>query len=243
MKKIVIPLPSSDFDPTETAIPWKILRSNNILVIFATPNAQIASCDQRMLLGTGLRLLSPLLAADQNARSAYKEMISSEEFNNPISWDALNIADYDGIILPGGHAKGMLDYLESGRLAAIVSEFFKMNLPVGAICHGVILASRAKTAEGKSVLHGRKTTALLATQELTAWLLTCLWLKDYYRTYKQTVESEVKSVLSNPDNFIRGPFPLKRDGDGFVVQDGNYLSARWPGDARAFAQAFVKMLA
>jgi len=41
--------------------------------------------------------------------------------------------------------------------------------------------------------------------------------------------------------------PLVRDSannlnPGFVVQDGNYLSARWPGDAHKFATCFSKML-
>jgi len=29
----------------------------------------------------------------------------------------------------------------------------------------------------------------------------------------------------------------------FLVQDGRYLSARWPGDVHTFAKTFSKMLA
>ena len=29
---------------------------------------------------------------------------------------------------------------------------------------------------------------------------------------------------------------------GFTVRDGNWLSARWPGDAHRFASEFVAML-
>jgi len=32
-------------------------------------------------------------------------------------------------------------------------------------------------------------------------------------------------------------------GRGFVVQDRNYLSARWPGDAYSFALKYIEMLA
>jgi hypothetical protein len=31
-------------------------------------------------------------------------------------------------------------------------------------------------------------------------------------------------------------------GPGFVVRDGSYVSARWPGDAHAFAHAFADLL-
>jgi hypothetical protein len=63
-------------------------------------------------------------------------------------------------------------------------------------------------------------------------------------TYPTTVDDEVRSVLARPEDFIRGPLPLRRDsaarlGLGFTVRDGNYLSARWPGDAHRFASEFA----
>ena len=102
-------------------------------------------------------------------------------------------------------------------------------------------------APGVSVLYGKKTTALTQRMELSGWVLTCLYLGDYYRTYATTVEDEVRSVLARPKDFIRGPPPLRRDsparlGAGFTVRDGHYLSARWPGDAHRFAAEFAAML-
>jgi hypothetical protein len=32
------------------------------------------------------------------------------------------------------------------------------------------------------------------------------------------------------------------DGPAFVVEDGNYLSARWPGDAYLFARRFLALV-
>ena len=102
-------------------------------------------------------------------------------------------------------------------------------------------------APGVSVLYGKKTTALTKRMELSGWVLTCLYLGDYYRTYATTVEDEVRSVLARPEDFIRGPPPLRRDsparlGAGFTVRDGHYLLARWPGDAHRFAAEFAAML-
>lgn len=246
-KKVLIPLPSQDFDPTEAAVPWKILKAAGSNIVFATPQGTIAKCDPRMLNGTGLGPLKSLLAANQEARHAYQEMESSVEFKKPISWQDIDSETFDGLLLPGGHARGMREYLESSILQNAVSEFFQANKLVGAICHGVVLAARSKTQDQKSSLYDRKTTALLASQEIAAWLLTCTWLGNYYRTYSQTVEAEVTSCLANPTNFLKGPTPLLRDNpqslsSGFVVQDGNYLSARWPGDAHLFGHTFLKML-
>ena len=158
-----------------------------------------------------------------------------------------NDDQFEGILLPGGHAKGMREYLESQVLQNIVTLFFASQKPIGAICQGVVLVARSKKADGKSVLFGRKTTALLSSQELTAWNLTRLWLKDYYRTYSETVEAEVKKNLASEEDFVKGPTPFFRDSpdtlkNGFCLRDGNYLSARWPGDANKFGNEFLNMI-
>ncbi|OQW50828.1 MAG: hypothetical protein A4S09_10905 [Proteobacteria bacterium SG_bin7] len=246
-KRVLIPIPSFDFDPTESAIPWKILNKAGVEITFATPNGSIGQCDYRMLHGKGLGPLSILLAADRTGREAFAEMSVATEFKEPIKWSDINPVNFDGLILPGGHAKGMIEYLESTILQKCVSKFFELEKPVGAICHGVVLASRNQKSDNRSVLYGRKTTALMASQELSAWLLTCAWLGNYYRTYPKTVEAEVKSTLAYVNDFIKGPLALFRDSPenlsrGFVVRDRNYLSARWPGDAHLFGTTFLEML-
>lgn len=246
-KSVLMPLPASDFDPTETAIPWQALVENKIDVIFTTPDGKSASCDPIMLTGIGLGPWSSLLSAGKLARAAYKNMSETSSFQSPLKWHDVNVKDYQGLILPGGHAKGMRDYLESNCLQSIVRAFFEANKPVGAICHGVLLAARSMLPSGKSVLYGRKTTALLAMQEYSAWALTALWMGNYYRTYTQTVESEVTSLLASKHDFIKGDWPLYRDNPqqpqrGFAVHDGNYVSARWPGDAHCFSNVFIAVL-
>ncbi|MEZ4743913.1 MAG: type 1 glutamine amidotransferase domain-containing protein [Bdellovibrionota bacterium] len=243
-----MPIPSRDFDPSETGIPWRILNAAGVDVIFATPDGEMGQCDHYMLTGKGLGVLAPLLAADKIARESYALMEASPSFQDPREWSELNAADFDGLILPGGHAKGMIEYLESKILQQLVVDFFRKEKPVGAICHGVVLASRSIGDNGQSVLFGKKTTALLKTQELAAWALTSAWLGRYYRTYPQTVEDEVKSVLRSKSDFLKGPNPLLRDNPkalsrGFIVEDGNYISARWPGDAHLFGHSFLKLLA
>lgn len=246
-KKILIPLPQTDFDPTESGVPWKILTANVVDIVFATVHGKKATCDNIMLTGKGLGLFAPILAADPYGKTAYAEMAASQEFKNPIKWSDISHDYFDGLLLPGGHAKGMREYLESRLLQHAVCDFFRASKPIGAICHGVLLAARSYYPTGKSVLFGRKTTALLASQELIAWALTCLWMNDYYRTYKATLEAEVKSNLAASTDFIKGPMPLFRDTPtqldyGFTVCDNHYLSARWPGDAHRFATEFLALL-
>src|SRR4051812_21002944 len=116
MKKVVIPIPATDFDPTETAVTWKILQQNRINITFATPGRCVATGDHRMLTGAGLGIWKPILRADQNGLLAYEEMMRSKEFRRPIDWEEIRTDAFDGIVLPGGHAPGMKIYLESKTL-------------------------------------------------------------------------------------------------------------------------------
>lgn len=248
-KRILIPLPAYGFDPSEAAIPWKLLSEEGFEIVFITPNGKKATPDNIMVSGGTLGIWKSVLKARQDAVEACFEMEKSKAFCNPLKYDDANEADFDAILLPGGHDKKVKEYLESKILQQLIVEFFKVQKPVGAICHGVLLAARSTNPEtGKSVIYNYKTTSLLKSQELLAFYMTKLWLNDYYLTYPGlTTEDEVRSYLSESRNFIKGPTPILRDNHknlkrGFVVKDRNYISARWPGDVYNFTFGFIEML-
>ncbi len=72
-----------------------------------------------------------------------------------------------------------------------------------------------------------------------------------------SVQKEVSRVLAAESDFLDVPAMsanhrkqtsgMHRDtpqdsSPAFIVRDGNYLSARWPGDVFTFAQTFAAML-
>ena len=244
---ITILLPDSDYDPTESSVVWQALVSNNIPIQFATPKGEIAYADKRMT-ETGFGILSFLLMTQKEDLKTYQSMIKSKEFNNPISYDDVDVETIRGLFVPGGHAKGMRSMLGSQVAQDIVVKSFNSNLPVGSVCHGTLLLARSidpKTT--RSILFGRKVTGLLKNMELSAWFMTWLWLRNYYRTYDISVETEVKQFLESDDDFKQGPLFAKRDSpdcleNGFTVIDGNLISARWPGDCHRLANDFIQLI-
>lgn len=245
--RVLIPVPDHDFDVTEVAVPWRLLTDAGHQVVFSTERAgTLPAADPRLLTG----VLFGQLGAEPDARRCYQDLTQSKEFARTAAWADLEMSDFDGLILPGGHAPGMRQYLGSEVLRQQVATFWALDRPVGAICHGVLVLARTiDTASGRSVLADRRTTCLPKYMERSAYLITAWRLGRYYRTYPAYVEDEVKAALSAPAaSFQRGPRMLTARGTAsddthaFVVQDRNYLSARWPGDAYLFGRRFIELL-
>ena len=283
MGTVLIPIPDRDFDPTEVAVSWRVLARNGHRVLFATESGTAATADDIMVTGRGLDIWSALpilgaipviglmLRANKDGRDAYAAMVQSTEFQHPVSWSQATLDDIDALLLPGGHrARGMRSYIDSDILQRLVVDAFAGEVTVAAICHGVLLAARSvDPATGRSVLYGRKTTALTWAMERLAWRLTRVtrfWDPNYYRTYTEqpeqpggymSVQSEVTRALKDPADFcdvVRGSpqWWLKSSGmardtatdsrPAFVVEDGSYVSARWPGDTHTFATVLSQKL-
>ena len=244
---ILMLLPEVDYDPTESGVPWAALRAAGADVVFATPGGAPAFADER-LVERGFGPLSRVLMTRRPDLESYRRMTEDPAFRSPLRYEDVDPAAVDALVVPGGHAPGMRTMLESPAAQAVVREAFRAEKPVGAVCHGVLLLARTKDREtGRSVLYGRRTTALTATMELGAWALTRAWLGSYYRTYHETVQSEVTAALARPADFVVGPRLPVRDTAaspqrGFSVRDGRYVSARWPGDCHRFAGELVDVV-
>jgi putative intracellular protease/amidase len=282
--RILFCLPDRDFDPTEAAVTWRILTEAGHEASFATPSGKPARADPSMITGQGLDvwgripvlktfpLVGLMLRANRDARDAYALMAQDQRYNAPQRYEDLLGGDADALVLPGGHyARGMRAYLESPVLQSFVAGFFESGKPVAAICHGALLAARSTSpTTGRSVLHGKKTTALtwgLERSGASIGRIVRFWEPNYYRTYPDepgepdgynSVQSEISRLLASPNDFKDVPksdpdYRIKTDGlhrdtltderPAFIVRDGTYVSARWPGDAHTFAKTFRELLA
>ena len=241
-----MPLPDRDFDVTEVAVPWRLLTEAGHEIVFVTEHGGAApEADPRLLRG----VLFGQLGAEPEPVAFYRELAEDSAFRSPLAWSDVPVTEFGGLILAGGHAAGMRQYLDGVELRERVAEFWALDRPVGAICHGVVVLARTiDPATGRSVIADLRTTCLPKYMERSAYYLTAWRLGRYYRTYPAYVEDEVKAALCTSSQFERGPRELVRRGTAtddqpaFVVEDGRYVSARWPGDAYLFARRFGALL-
>src|ERR1700739_991206 len=98
MGTVLIPIPDRDFDPTEVAISWQVLRANRHRVVFATESGSPGVADDIMVPARGLCFCPPILVLgaikrvgrmlrpNKAARRAYRDMLGSQEYQHPSRW-------------------------------------------------------------------------------------------------------------------------------------------------------------
>lgn len=134
----------------------------------------------------------------------YRKMALSEEMRHPLSWSApdFTLDSFDLVLFPGGHDKGVRQIIDSPIVHRLVADYFPQTRRpskkvIAAVCHGVMVLSESKDAEGKSVIRDCNTTALPAKFEQAAYWSTRAVLGDYYKTYGHGSANVEESVRHN----------------------------------------------
>jgi putative intracellular protease/amidase len=198
LPKILMPLPDYDFDPTEASIPWKACNDQGWKVTISTEHGKVPQADQNKLKGP----LPGLISAGAKAQTAYEQMSRDPSFQQPIFYSAINPDNYDAILLPGGDALRMRQYLDSKPLQSKVLEIYLHGKLVGAICHGILVLARTIDPQtGRSILFGHKLTAKPKSIDLLAYRIDSLLIKHGYIMYPKCVSDEVRACLEHRDDF------------------------------------------
>ncbi len=88
----------------------------------------------------------PTAVHDFVGDQTYKEL-PGHNFALTSDFDAVDPADYDALVVPGGRAPEYLRLEE--RVLEMTRHFFDENKPVASICHGLQILSAAGVVEGR----------------------------------------------------------------------------------------------
>ena len=109
-----------------------------------------------LAVGHDVQAVCPDKKAGDSVRTAIHDFEGDQTYSEKpghnfalnATFDEVNEADYDALVIPGGRAP---EYIRlNPRILEIVQHFFAENKPVASICHGAQVLAAAGVLEGRS---------------------------------------------------------------------------------------------
>ncbi|MFH8485168.1 type 1 glutamine amidotransferase domain-containing protein [Streptomyces longisporoflavus] len=201
----------------ELAAPHEAFVSAGHTVDFASPGGVLQPLDQHSA--------DPAVAGEDCARHVAHAQKALSDFGPLLKLDEVSAADYDAVVLPGGHGP-VVDLFQDSDLGRLLVETDRAGKIVGAVCHGPAALLSAVDEQGKWIFTGRRMTAftdeeeqLFGTADNAPWLLASR-LREMGARHEQ--------------------------GDAyqaFTVQDGNLFTGQNPASSTPMADAINAALA
>lgn len=155
---------------------------------------------------------------------AYLDDIAAD-LSAPVALDAVDAADYDAIVLPGGHGP-MADLAFDADLGALLTRADATGTPIAPFCHGPAGLLSAVDAAGALVFAGRRLTVFTDEEERTGGLgSNAPWL--------------VAQTLRERGAIVEDGAPWS----SHVVVDRNLITGQNPQSSDAVARALIAALA
>jgi protease I len=109
-----------------------------------------------LMVGHRVDAVCPGKKAGQTVRTAIHDFEGDQTYSEKpghnftlnATFDAVQVGDYDALVLPGGRAPEYLRLNE--KVLAVVRHFAEKGRPIAAICHGVQLLTAADVLRGRS---------------------------------------------------------------------------------------------
>ena len=214
-------------------------------VVFATERGATPAADPRLLTGV---IFGQLGAADEPKRVLRGDDAAPSRSARRSRGTRSAPTSSTRSSSPAVTRRGCASTSAAPALQRRVGEFWALDRPVGAICHGVLVLART-VDPGDRPQRARRPHAPRACRSTWSAARTSRPRGSSAATTARTpptwrTRSGPRSTIPRRSSGA-GPRTLSRRGTEtddrgtFVVEDGRYVSARWPGDAYAFARALL----
>jgi putative intracellular protease/amidase len=186
-------------------------------VDLASPGGAVPTMDKRSL--------DPKLVGEDVAERmrAYLAQ-NAERIEHPLVLAEIDTAQYDAIVIPGGHGP-VEDLYKDPDMGRVLLEADRRGNVIAAVCHGPAALLAARDETGRWPFAGRKMTSLtdeeeieFGTAENAPWLLA-------------------ETLRNLGAAFEQGP-----NWKTYVVQDGNLLTGQNPQSSAPLAEMVIAAL-
>ncbi|WP_429390249.1 type 1 glutamine amidotransferase domain-containing protein [Paenarthrobacter sp. TE4293] len=203
----------------ELVVAHQALKTSGAEITIASPGGKKPTVDPGSL--------NPDIVGDAEKVQEFKQYLADieGELEAPESLDSVNVADFDAVVLPGGHGP-MADLATDADLGALLIQANDSGTIIAPFCHGPAGLLSATAPDGSFAFAGRRLTVFTDEEELTGgtgentpWLVA-------------TTLAERGAVVKS------GPA-----WGSYVVRDRNLISGQNPQSSEAVAAAVVAALA
>ena len=204
--------------------PLTTLDSAGVDVTVATPTGDPPVVDERSV--------DPANVGEEMAEHVREVHDSDPRLNDPAQITAVDAADYDAVVFPGGHGTEW-DVNQDRHARALLREAVEGDDGTAlVVCHAVGILAFTRDADGDILVDGRDVTGFP-----NAWEEGIVDDRDLMpdgRKLPYWVEDEVKAAGANWD--------AELDSDTSVTVDGDLVTARGPGSSAAAARTLLSEL-
>jgi putative intracellular protease/amidase len=168
--------------------------------------------------------LDPKVAEKANEYAAYLESISGD-LKNPITLSKVNMADYEAVVVPGGHGP-VEDLYKDKDMGRVLIAADKSDKIIGTVCHGQAALLSAYDEKGQWIFKGRTLTSFSDEEEIEfGTAANAPWL----------LASRLRQCGAN---YTRG----EKNWGAFIVRDRNMISGQNPASTAPMAEAVIEDL-
>ncbi len=143
----------------ELQAPWDIIKKAGHDVTLATP---LGKKPLPLVVSVDPDFVDPIINFNVNPPEVcerIKELVDSDEWEDPLKFSEAKMEDYDAVVLTGGLG-AMLDMCNSWHVHRLIKDAIKADKLVGALCYAVSALVFCRDEEtGNSVIYGKRVTA------------------------------------------------------------------------------------
>jgi putative intracellular protease/amidase len=197
----------------ELIVPYRRFVEAGHTVHFATPGGVAPTLDPHSV--------DPAVVGDAAGPLRAEVDAIIDRLNDPLTLSEVDIAGYDAVFVPGGHAP-MVDLFQDHDMGRLLADAVGADKVVASVCHGPAALLSATNDDGTWLFSGRRIAVVtddeeraFGTADKAPWLLA-----SRLREFGAVVEG--------------GP-----NWQAFVVRDGRLVSGQNPASAGPVADAVL----
>ncbi|WP_435195489.1 type 1 glutamine amidotransferase domain-containing protein [Natronomonas sp. EA1] len=205
----------------ECITPLEVLTEEGADITVATPSGGEPVIDERSL--------DPESVEDHEHLREVHE--TDDRLNDPIPVAEAEMAEYDALVLPGGHGT-VWDINQDSHTRALLREAVEADTPALVVCHAVGILAFTRDSDGGFLVDGKDVTGF--PNEWEEGIVDENDVLPDGEKLPYWVEDEVVAAGGN--------FDAELESDTSVTVDGALLTARGPGSSRAAVETLLDEL-